>query len=71
MKRQNHELFVGRATLHDLEKMNLIRKIHLHESGESFEFQDNIAQFLPEYAAKLCKMVKNLEVAKKLTLTYQ
>jgi DNA-binding transcriptional ArsR family regulator len=54
-----------RIILHDLERLNLIRKIHLHEGGETFEFQDNITQFISDYAGSLFKIVKNLLIIKE------
>lgn len=56
-----------RIILHDLEKMNLVRKIHFHENIESYEYHENVAAFTVELAGTLLKIVKNLYLIKERT----
>jgi len=53
-----------RMILYDLEKINIIKRIHFHENVESYEYHENIAEFILEFSSGLFKIIKNLNMVK-------
>ena len=54
-----------RLILNDLEKINVVKRIHFHESVEVFEYVENIREFVDEFAVNLFKIVLNLHLVKQ------